>query len=392
MKKKLLVLGESYMNLQMHTNPVTKDEKTTYGDTYSFHPYGVGATTAISAAKLGADCTFCTKLGDDQNGERLKKYYKSCGIDTSFVTTDKNSKTGMSVTLFSDNQNGHTYISKSANLTLSKKDIEDAFSSCPDMFIVPQDILVSESANSSEVIGEDEADTPTEMIDISEVTEVSPADNNAVKDEEENDFSQTIVFSNKITETENAKPEKEAKKEEKPVYSDPYKDNLSMYAIKLAEEKHVDLFVHYGKNSSKLPLNKINGIKILVISDEALYDASGIFPNSIDKTLRAIIPFAAKIHSKYYVIQQGNDKAFIYDGKYYEIITLPAPLKAKAHQESPRMHGTYIGALAARFLETNDIMDACRYAGVVSIMTRSKFGCLDHAPTRDEVAEFTAEQ
>ena len=392
MKKKLLVLGESYMNLQMHTNPVTKDEKTTYGDTYSFHPYGVGATTAISAAKLGADCTFCTKLGDDPNGERLKKYYKSCGIDTSFVTTDKNSKTGMSVTLFSDNQNGHTYISKSANLTLSKKDIEDAFSSCPDMFIVPQDILVSESANSSEDIREDEADTPTEMIDISEVTEVSPADNNAVKDEEENDFSQTIVFSNKITETENAKPEKEAKKEEKPVYSDPYKDNLSMYAIKLAEEKHVDLFVHYGKNSSKLPLNKINGIKILVISDEALYDASGIFPNSIDKTLRAIIPFAAKIHSKYYVIQQGNDKAFIYDGKYYEIITLPAPLKAKAHQESPRMHGTYIGALAARFLETNDIMDACRYAGVVSIMTRSKFGCLDHAPTRDEVAEFTAEQ
>lgn len=392
MKKKLLVLGESYMNLQMHTNPVTKDEKTTYGDTYSFHPYGVGATTAISAAKLGADCTFCTKLGDDQNGERLKKYYKSCGIDTSFVTTDKNSKTGMSVTLFSDNQNGHTYISKSANLTLSKKDIEDAFSSCPDMFIVPQDILVSESANSSEDIGEDEADTPTEMIDIYEMAETAPADNNAVKDEEENDFSQTIVFSNKITETENAKPEKEAKKEEKLVYSDPYKDNLSMYAIKLAEEKHVDLFVHYGKNSSKLPLNKINGIKILVISDEALYDASGIFPNSIDKTLRAIIPFAAKIHSKYYVIQQGNDKAFIYDGKYYEIITLPAPLKAKAHQESPRMHGTYIGALAARFLETNDIMDACRYAGVVSIMTRSKFGCLDHAPTRDEVAEFTAEQ
>lgn len=389
MKKKLLVLGESYMNLQMHTNPVTKDEKTTYGDTYSFHPYGVGATTAISAAKLGADCTFCTKLGDDQNGERLKKYYKSCGIDTSFVTTDKNSKTGMSVTLFSDIQNGHTYISKSANLTLSKKDIEDAFSSCPDMFIVPQDILVSENANSSENIGEDEADTPTEMIDISEVTAAS-ADNNAVKDEEENDFSQTIVFSNKITET--VKPEKEEKKEEKPVYSDPYKDNLSMYAINLAEEKHVDLLVHYGKNSSKLPLNKINGIKILVISDEALYDASGIFPNSIDKTLRAIIPFAAKIHSKYYVIQQGNDKAFIYDGKYYEIITLPAPLKAKAHQESPRMHGTYIGALAARFLETNDIMDACRYAGVVSIMTRSKFGCLDHAPTRDEVAEFTAEQ
>lgn len=383
MKKKLLVLGESYMNLQMHTNPVTKDEKMTYADSYSFHPYGVGATTAISAAKLGADCSFCTKLGADQNGERLKKYYKSCGIDTSFVSTDKNAKTGMSVTLYSDITNGHTYISKGANLSLSKKDIEDAFSSCPDMFVIPQDMLVTEETKIQKTEkSTEEEDTPTELIDISEINE---SEN---KKTESGDFSETMVFPS-ITDSD----AENTKKENSPLPDyDPYKNNLSMYAVNLAEEKNVDLLVHYGKNSSKLPLNKINGIKILVISDEALYEVSGIFPNSIDKTLRAIIPFSAKIHSKYYIIQQGNDKIFVYDGKYYEILSIPAPLKAKAHQDSPRMHGTFVGALAARYLETNDILDACRYASVVSIMTRSKFGCLDHAPSRDEVAEFTAEQ
>ena len=66
-----------------------------------------------------------------------------------------------------------------------------------------------------------------------------------------------------------------------------------------------------------------------------------------------------------------------------------AELKAK--QESEHMHGTYIGALAVRFLETRDIIDACKYASVASILTRSTFGCLDHVPTQAEIEEFTAE-
>ena len=60
MKKKLLVLGESYMNLQMKTAPAARDAKLIYGSSYSFHPYGAGATTAISVAKLGGNCVFCT--------------------------------------------------------------------------------------------------------------------------------------------------------------------------------------------------------------------------------------------------------------------------------------------------------------------------------------------
>lgn len=389
MKKKLLVLGESYMNLQMKTDPPQKEGALTFGSSYSFHPYGEGAMTAISAAKLGGSCVFCTKLGNDMNGERLKKYYKACGLDISLVETKNNAQTGMSVTLFNDITDGHTFVSKGANLTFTKRDIDDAFSSYPDMFIVPQDDLLSEKVYiPKNALTEDiePEDGPTEMIDISSLNlSLNTKKQNDVEDEND-EFTQTMVFSSEKIAVES---------EENAINTDDKTEDdmsLALYATKLASERNIDLVVHYNRYTSKLPLNTIDGIKILVISDEMLSELSGICPNSIDKTLRAIMPFANNIRSQYYVVQQGNDSVFIYDGKYYEIITLPETLKAKARQESPHMHGTFIGAVATRFLETRDIVDACKYACVVSILTHSKFGCLDHAPTRQEIAEFTAEK
>lgn len=389
MKKKLLVLGESYMNLQMKTDPPQKEGALTFGSSYSFHPYGEGAMTAISAAKLGGSCVFCTKLGNDMNGERLKKYYRACGLDISLVETKNNAQTGMSVTLFNDITDGHTFVSKGANLTFTKRDIDDAFSSYPDMFIVPQDDLLSEKVYiPKNALTEDiePEDGPTEMIDISSLNlSLNTKKQNDVEDEND-EFTQTMVFSSEKIAVES---------EESAINTDDKTEDdmsLALYATKLASERNIDLVVHYNRYTSKLPLNTIDGIKILVISDEMLSELSGICPNSIDKTLRAIMPFANNIRSQYYVVQQGNDSVFIYDGKYYEIITLPETLKAKARQESPHMHGTFIGAVATRFLETRDIVDACKYACVVSILTHSKFGCLDHAPTRQEIAEFTAEK
>ena len=393
MKKKLLVLGESYMNLQMKTAPASKDAKTVFGSSYSFHPYGAGAMTAISAAKLGGNCIFSTKLGEDSNGERLKKYYKSCGMDLSCVGSCKTEQTGMSITVYNDLTSGHTYITKGANLTFTKKDVEDAFSTYPDMFVLPQDDLLSEKAEAAKTMAiEDklendfsplgnlsDVDAPTEMIDISSIN----IENSSKATEA--DFSETIIFS--TSDAVEVAPAKTAK----PLETES-EENLALYAAELAAEKNIDMIVHYNKVTSKLPLAKFNNIKILVISDDMLYEASGIYPNSIDKTLRAIIPFSAKIKAQYYIIQQGNDSVFVYDGKYYDVVSLPSALKTSAHQESPRMHGTFIGAISARFLETMDIIDACKYALVTSILTRSKFGTLDHAPSLKEILDFTSEQ
>ena len=79
MKRKILIMGGSYMNLQMKIDPRTKDNETTAGSEYRFHPFGEAAITAITVAKLGGECVFGTKFGDDTNGKRLYEYYKGCG-------------------------------------------------------------------------------------------------------------------------------------------------------------------------------------------------------------------------------------------------------------------------------------------------------------------------
>jgi sugar/nucleoside kinase (ribokinase family) len=402
LKKKLLVMGESYMNFQMKTNPPQKDKNVTYGTECSFHPYGEGAMTAIAAAKVGGDCVFCTKLGADAYGERLKGYYKSCGIHLSSESLTEGTQTGMSMTVYSDAENGHTYVSKGANLCFSKQDVDDAFAHYPDMFVLPQDDILFQLSVPQKVEAKEEPvhkeSTIDELISMDDVsveddddffpTEYEDLYNKPMKettiklgsDGEIEDFSETISFANdKPTEEINRMKAAESA-------------NLVMYAARLAAQRNTDILVHYNEYTSKLPLHTLDGIKILVVSDKMLQEISGIHQTSTDKTLRALIPLAAKIKAKYYIVQQGNDTSFVYDGNYYETVKLPAELKLRAKQESSQMHGTYIGALAARFLKTRDIIDACKFASVTSILTQSKFGCLDHAPSFMEIANFTAEQ
>ena len=385
------------MNFQMKTNPPQKDKAVTYGTEYSFHPYGDGAMTAISAAKVGGDCVFCTKLGNDAYGERLRAYYKACGLVLSSEALLKGEQTGMSVTIYSDMENGHTYVTKGANLCFTKQDVDDAFSHYPDMFVLPQDDILFQSSqpekNTSPTlpkpmdidieaiqnmadIPDDDAFFPAEYED-----EEKPMEETTIKlgsDGEIEDFSQTISFSND-------KPTEELRRMQAAESC-----NLVMYAARLAAQRNTDIVVEYNEYTSKLPLHTLDGIKILVVSDTMLQETSGILQTSTDKTLRALIALAAKIKAKYYVVQQGNDTSFVYDGNYYETVTLPSNLKRRANQESRHMHGTYIGALAARFLKTRDIIDACKFASVASILTQSKFGCLDHAPSFLEIADFTA--
>ncbi|MBQ9746863.1 MAG: carbohydrate kinase family protein [Clostridia bacterium] len=389
MKKKLLVLGESYMNVQMKTNPPQKDEEVTYGASYSFHPYGAGSMTAISAAKLGANCVFCTKLGDDAYGERLKAYYNACGLTLSTEKLVKNAQTGLGLTLYNDITIGHTYVTKGANLHFTKQDVDHAFAYNPDMFVLPQDDILSQIAGLEAAPPEvpkpsvcEDDDEDTTFIPHCETGERPMAETTmkVAPDGELEDFSETIVFSNDAPTEELKRMQAEESR------------NLVLYAARLAASRNTDIVVQYNKYTSKLLLGELDGIKILVIDEDMLREASGINPVSIDKTLRALIPLSAKIKAKYYIVQQGNDTSFVYDGQYYEIVKIPPLLKAKARQKYPRMHGTYIGALAMRFLETRDIIDACKYASIASILTESKFGCLDHAPSRAEISKFTSEQ
>ncbi|MBQ0126013.1 MAG: hypothetical protein KBS59_06820, partial [Clostridiales bacterium] len=220
------------MNLQMSVPGAAKSLGTLYGDSYDLHASGPSAVSAIAAAKNGADVAFCTKLGNDANGERLMTCFNACRIDTSYVKKSAGLQTGFVFTAY-DSMNSNSYVAKGANSALSKADIDDAFACFPDIMLVPQDYMPMSAESYSK------SDFENSRIDL----EIGTAQEN---------FRQ-------ITEPKTSRP-----------------DNLALYAINKAMERGVEMVVEYTDKTSLLPLEKIqSGIKIVVISDEMLQKVTG---------------------------------------------------------------------------------------------------------------------
>lgn len=343
MKRKLLVIGGSYMNLQMKVDPKSKDENITEGSAYGFHPYGDSAITAIAAAKLGGDCIFATKLGDDTNGKRLYEYYKNCGIVKDAMRKSTTDQTGLSVTVWNDLGTYETFITRGASMQFTKAEIDDAFATVPDLFVVPL---------------------------------------------EELGYEEKTVMRPLVKPSEESEADGEAEPELVPVTE---KEGLALYAIRRAEEKDVDLLLEWTPFTSHFPLETLKNVKALVISDDTLYHLTGFFPNTTDKTLRALMALSKKVSAKYYVVRQGNDAVFVYDGKYYETYRAPEKLVSSVQAENAGMQKTFLGALAVDYLETKNILHAARFATVVSLLTKGKYGNLEKLMTRAEFDAYLAE-
>ena len=456
-KRKLLVIGGSYMNLQMKISPKKKNGSTTTGNGYRFHPFGDSAIAAISAAKNGGSCVFATRFGDDINGKRLYEYYKGCGISKQLMRKDKDSQTGLCLTLFSDRFEHEHFLSKGASMRFTKDEIDEALVTLPDLFLAPLEELGYEEhmiVVPAEQIPEKSLDEeitqalmPELMIETSEfpaipfeeehsagefstgydfleengvvVAEHQPVDETGKQEKtecEENVLTKAVEMTlpKKSEQEENASsseeeiavndPTEEAPTQEIPVQSakdkiissetvSSYieKESLALYAVKKAEEKGIDMLMQYTPFTAQYPLEILEHIKIFVISDEDIYDLTGFFPDNTEKTLRALIALSEKVKAKYYIIQRGDDSVFVYDGKRYEIVFAPETMRKDTREIGSRMKPTFIGALAAEYLETKNIVHACHMATIVSLLTRSKFGNLEKLMTREELIRYATE-
>lgn len=390
MKRKILIIGGSYMNLQMKVNPKTKQKNQTFGSEYRYHPFGNSALTAIATAKLGGDCAFATRFGNDTNGKRLYEYYKSCGILTDLMKKDENAQTGMSVTIYSDLETHNNYISHGANARFTKEEIDDAFITMPDMFLAPLEEIGYEAHTVMESLdGEGNKEVETALSEEEEKEEAE----NAAETEEEKDGA---IMSSDDDEDEDEEDGEEEENAEKSIASETISsyqkhESLALYALQKAEDRNVDMLMQYTPFTAQFPLESLKNIKVLVVSDEMLYSATGFFPNNTEKTLRALVALSQKIKSKYYVVQQGDDTVFVYDGIHYEIVTAPVMLRTLTKNAGKKMQQTFIGALAAEYLESKNILRACKFAVIVSLLTKGKFGNLEKMMSLPELRQYAAE-
>ena len=133
MKKKILVIGSSNMDLSLNLYKIPAPGEAILDDGgVAYTPGGNGANSAIAFSKLGATTVFCTKLGADVHGQQLYKFYRDQGLDTSCIKVDHEFATGFSVVLKEGENAPRTVCYPGANTHISADSMAQAFISNPD--------------------------------------------------------------------------------------------------------------------------------------------------------------------------------------------------------------------------------------------------------------------
>lgn len=337
MERKILVIGDSYMNLQMKVESYNKIDGTVEGGDYRFHAFGKSAAAAVTMAKLGGNCVFSTKLGKDTNGDRLMKYYEKCGLSCHLIDQKAGYQTGMSITTYDDLGHHTNYVSRGVCSLIGKAEIDTAIADCPDVFLIPQEPLripheVEEKVESDDDLSDESGEKKTKVI-------------------------------------------------RRTVY-----ENLTEYAVKRAISQEIDMIMEYNDSTAELHLDSIPNLKALIISDSDIYKLTGFYLDSAEKAVRAIVALSAKFKSKFYIINKAGT-SFVYDGVNYEFAE--APVSLKNAMEQAEMHTPiFVGAFTYMFVKSRNPARAARYAQIVTLMSRSRYGTLEYIPNKAEIDKY----
>jgi len=126
---KLCIVGSSNMDLVTYAQRLPQLGETVSGTRFQPGFGGKGANQAVMGAKLGAQVTMITKIGDDSFGRDMLQNYKSLNLDTSYVLVTDEASTGVApIWVEETSGNNAIIVAAGANDLLTPKDIEAAHS------------------------------------------------------------------------------------------------------------------------------------------------------------------------------------------------------------------------------------------------------------------------
>ncbi|AWK49592.1 ribokinase [Clostridium beijerinckii] len=123
---KIAVIGSNMVDLITYIDRMPKEGETLEAPDFKMGCGGKGANQAIAASKFKSDVMMVSKVGDDLFGENTIKNFKNNGIDTEFVTIQKNQASGVAPIFVDKNSKNSILIIKGANKDLSTNDIDAA--------------------------------------------------------------------------------------------------------------------------------------------------------------------------------------------------------------------------------------------------------------------------
>lgn len=150
MKRRILVISSANMDfVQRMARLPDAGETVVESASYSYVPGGKGLNSAVTFARLGGDAVMCTRVGRDDNGDRLCSFFSREGVDTRFVCRDKIQPTGLASVMVEEDGTNRIVVYPGAGHCLSPDDVEEAFMCYPDgvflQFEIPEKTAVAAS-------------------------------------------------------------------------------------------------------------------------------------------------------------------------------------------------------------------------------------------------------
>ena len=125
-RPRICVVGASNYDLISYVPRLPKLGETLHGSRFQMSFGGKGANQAVMAARLGAQVSMVTKLGEDVFAADIRENYQRWGIDTTYVLSTSRAATGVAPIAVDSAGNNAIIIVMGANDLLSAAEIAAA--------------------------------------------------------------------------------------------------------------------------------------------------------------------------------------------------------------------------------------------------------------------------
>ncbi len=123
-RNRVIVVGSSNMDLVIRVPRLPLPGETLAGRDFGSIPGGKGANQAVAAARLGAQVSFVSCIGDDGYGKTLLAGFADDGIDTARVRVSPRAPTGVALITVSDEGTNTIVVAPGANAELRADDVQ----------------------------------------------------------------------------------------------------------------------------------------------------------------------------------------------------------------------------------------------------------------------------
>jgi ribokinase len=122
----IVVIGSANTDLVVRVPSLPRPGETVIGGTFASVGGGKGANQAVAAARAGGRTTFIAKLGADAMGDAALAAFAADGIDTTFITRDPATPSGVAFILVDDRGENSIAVAAGANDLLLPADLDRA--------------------------------------------------------------------------------------------------------------------------------------------------------------------------------------------------------------------------------------------------------------------------